>query len=533
MSPGPFAGRWELPHHRRLGHADSWLALDKPAGLPLHGGSDAPTGDLVSAASLPTSSTSPPERLRALQSLDAQASGLSLLARTAEYQRSFKGAVERREVEFVYQAIVTGRGSARPPELPARPGFELRTLDVTPGRALLEVRTTESSSAAVRVRLARLGRPVLGDVDNRGEPAWRLMLHLVGARGPLGVWPEAPAPWASWDWCAEPTAAALDPRDEARVAGRIHDALWRRRRLDAPVSALRLVNDAGDGLPGIVVDRYAKFAVLSVSGPCAEAVQGIVARELIEHGLLGVYLKRRPRADLRRQHLAELADSAPLLGQAAPERVSAEELGLHYWVKLGEGLSTGLFVDQRGNRERLSQRVRPGQRLLNLFSYTCAFSVVAAAVGASTVSVDVAARALSWGRDNFALNGLDATKHDFHRSDVGRWLGEAARSGQLFDWVVLDPPSFSTGKRGATFRISRDYGPLAAAALGLLAKGGTLIAVTNHRKTSLLRLRAVLRDAAASASRAVVSMRDGITPPDCPAGSMEPFPSKSVWVTVR
>jgi 23S rRNA (cytosine1962-C5)-methyltransferase len=205
---------------------------------------------------------------------------------------------------------------------------------------------------------------------------------------------------------------------------------------------------------------------------------------------------------------------------------------LKFSVRLGDGLQTGLFVDQRNNRARVRE-LAPGGRMLNLFSYTCSFSVAAALGGAATVSVDLSARALARGRENFALNGLDATRHAFDKDDALEWLARARRRGRRFDLVVLDPPSFGMRGRHKTFSVAHDYGRAARDAFRLLAPGGRLLAVTNHRKTSLGELRRIVRDAAASAGRELAQLKDLPSGVDCPDAPDGPAPSKSVLATVR
>jgi 23S rRNA (cytosine1962-C5)-methyltransferase len=238
------------------------------------------------------------------------------------------------------------------------------------------------------------------------------------------------------------------------------------------------------------------------------------------------------RADLREQDAAELAPTTPIAGEAAPAELVVEENGMRIAVNLADGLSTGLFVDQRDNRERMRQWAAGG-RMLNLFSYTCSFSVAAALGGATeTVSVDLSGRALERGRRNFELNGLEQSGHKFFKEDAIKWLARAGRRGERFRAIVLDPPSFSTVGKG-TFSVEKRYGEVAALALALLEPGGRLLAVTNHTKTSARALRKILHDAARASSRTVSSMHDLASGIDCPDMPDGPWPSKSTLVTVQ
>jgi 23S rRNA (cytosine1962-C5)-methyltransferase len=195
---------------------------------------------------------------------------------------------------------------------------------------------------------------------------------------------------------------------------------------------------------------------------------------------------------------------------------------------LSDGLSTGLFVDQRENRAWL-RRSAAGARVLNLFCYTGSFTAAAALGGAAeTVSVDLSRRALDGVRRNLELNGVAGPQHHLVKEDVLRWLERARRRGEQFDCVVLDPPTFGTRARGA-FTVAKDYRRVAADAMALLDPGGRMLAVTNHRKTSLAAFRKLLHGAAADAGRAF-RLRDVPSPWDCPDGPDGPLPSKAVLI---
>ena len=166
-----------------------------------------------------------------------------------------------------------------------------------------------------------------------------------------------------------------------------------------------------------------------------------------------------------------------LEGDADASRVTTcRELGLKYKIDLGAGYSTGLFMDQRDNR-RFLRALKP-KRVLNLFSYTCAFSLAAAAEGAETVSVDVAKKALDWGKENFALNQIEGV-NKFYADDVRDVLRRQQSRGEKYDAIVLDPPTFARTKQGKVFRIEDELEALIAASLPLLTADGYLLLSTN------------------------------------------------------
>jgi len=162
------------------------------------------------------------------------------------------------------------------------------------------------------------------------------------------------------------------------------------------------------------------------------------------------------------------------------ERFTVQEHGLKLWVNLGDYLDTGLFLDHRTTRARVRAEAG-GKRFLNLFAYTGAFTVHAAAGGArSTTSVDLSATYLEWAKANLELNGLAGPRHRLVRADALEWLRQ--ERPDRFDLVVLDPPSFSTSSRmSRRFEVQRDHPRLLGGALALLAPGGVLYFSTNFQ----------------------------------------------------
>jgi 23S rRNA (cytosine1962-C5)-methyltransferase len=338
---------------------------------------------------------------------------------------------------------------------------------------------------------------------------------------------EAELPEAFSDWLNQRVTLG----SSARARRALLDAACLRYSLPSIATTYRWVNDAADDMPGVTIDRYADWAVLFLASDEALARETELAELCVALGTAGVYVKRRPRGDLRTMPTTEVAPAEPIAGDPAPSPLTVTERELRFDVELADGLSSGLFLDQRDNRA-LIRGLSSGARVLNLFSYTGSFSVAAAAGGAAGVtSVDLSARALERAKENLALNGLDREPHRFVKADAFEWLTRAARKGERFDVIVLDPPSFGTRSKRSTFNVSRDFGRLATRALALLDTGGRLLAVTNHRKTSLQRLRRLLRGAARESGVEIAQLKDLPTQLDCPDGPDGPLPSKSVLLT--
>jgi 23S rRNA (cytosine1962-C5)-methyltransferase len=276
-------------------------------------------------------------------------------------------------------------------------------------------------------------------------------------------------------------------------------AVGRRGAARSQSDAWRAFGGAADGMPGVYVDVYGPGAVLIVyegvapRGFDTAAAAGDVLAVLAPSGVRAVYLKPfvKDRSRLGGA-LPEVATSpAPAAGESLPESLVVSEHELKLEVRLYDGLSTGLFLDQRENRawvaswvkERAARSTTPA--VLNTFAYTCAFSVAAAAAGATTASVDVSPRYLDWGKRNLAHNGLDPAAHRFAKMDTFEFLGYAKRKQLWYDLVILDPPSFAAGSKKKGIRpwsSVADYGRLVKESAGVLNAGGAIFASTNTQE---------------------------------------------------
>jgi 23S rRNA (cytosine1962-C5)-methyltransferase len=389
---------------------------------------------------------------------------------------------------------------------PAKPELEVRVIRQNGARSLLEIEG-RAAPAAVVAALRRQGCPVVGDDVETAVPATRLMLHVSELRGHVSGRAPLPPEFGSWlSGAAEPS-----PEDFPQALER---ALVARHGLLGESEALRLIGEEEGEIAGVSVERYADFAVLYVSSEAAMRHEGAMADCLMDHGALGVYVKRRVRADLRGVDAASLAPRTPLRGCAAPDALAVRIGSVRCSVSLDDGLATGLFLDQRANWQRMA-RLANHRALLNLFCYTGAFTLAAAAGKASsTVSVDLAGRALSRLSQNLESNGLSGPEHRLLKADVPAWLARALRGGRRFDCVVLDPPSFGTRARGV-LSTRRDQPELLDAAVGLLAPGGALLVVSHHRKISSHELCEQVRATCARAGRQV-SLEPLVGAWDCP-----------------
>ncbi len=260
----------------------------------------------------------------------------------------------------------------------------------------------------------------------------------------------------------------------------------------AVTDAYRLCDGAGDGLPGLYLDRYGPCAVLSVyddAGLSGEEVTAVAesALDLLRAtGVEAVYVKpfTRDRSRLGGKAPAETHEAKPRAGLPQPETLVITEHGVRFEVRPYDGFSTGLFLEHRDHRRALA--AQGAQRVLNLFAYTCAFSVPLALAGAHVTNVDVSARYLDWGRRNHALNDVDEALVRYSRMDAMAYLAYAARHAhERFDLIILDPPTFGAADRRRHIKAwsaPRDYPRLLTAAARVLSPGGRIFAATNSRE---------------------------------------------------
>lgn len=243
-------------------------------------------------------------------------------------------------------------------------------------------------------------------------------------------------------------------------------------------TAYRIFNQDGDGFGGLSIDLYNDFAVFSWYNDYVYAIKDTIlaAFRKVYPEILGAYEKIRFKGvDW---------ESAHLYGQEAPETFTILENGVAYQVFLNDGLMTGIFLDQHEVRGSLVDGLAAGKSLLNMFSYTAAFSVAAAMGGArQTVSVDLAKRSRELSEAHFLANGLSMEPHKLVVMDVFAYFKYAKRQGLNFDVIVLDPPSFARNKK-QTFSVAKDYHKLLAQSLEILSPGGIIIASTNASNVS-------------------------------------------------
>ena len=247
---------------------------------------------------------------------------------------------------------------------------------------------------------------------------------------------------------------------------------------DDLTTAFRLFNQEGDGFGGLTVDLYGDYAVFSWYNSYVYQIRKVISEAFrqVFPEVLGAYEKIRFKGlDY---------ESAHVYGQEAPDFFTVLENGVLYQVFMNDGLMTGIFLDQHEVRGSLVDGLAMGKSLLNMFSYTAAFSVAAAMGGSSqTTSVDLAKRSRELSQAHFQANGISTDDHRFIVMDVFEYFKYAKRKGLTYDVIVLDPPSFARNKK-QTFSVAKDYHKLISQSLEILNPEGIIIASTNAANVS-------------------------------------------------
>lgn len=299
------------------------------------------------------------------------------------------------------------------------------------------------------------------------------------------------------------------------VESLIEAALMMRQRLFAHqnhTNAWRIFNGEGDGIGGITIDWYHGYMLInyySIGIYKYHAWFEQILQELMPE-VQGIYETRRFINDMTEanRHVA---------GEEAPRPHLIQENGINYAVYLGEDWMTGIFLDQREVRDFVRSQAQ-NLKVLNLFSYTGAFSVAAAMGGAAhTVSVDVAKRSLDLTQEQFVVNQIQPTpdKHEIRVMDVFEYIEYAKRHQLKFDLIICDPPSFARTKK-TIWRVEEDYRNMAKELLDLLYPNGMGIFSTNAAKYTLANFRHDIEQATLQANGEYIFLTQYRLPQDFP-----------------
>ena len=297
------------------------------------------------------------------------------------------------------------------------------------------------------------------------------------------------------------------------LKNKLANALEKRAPLSDVTDALRIVNGAADGFPGLTIDKFGDRYQMQFFGP-----ELLTSKAEIVEALVALF---NPICVVSKERLSSSGKSlenAPMdvvIGTREDAVVTVREGNARFHVDLLDTINPGLFLDMRHVRLEVEERFRtmsgassanladsanlenPGLRFLNLFSYTCSFSVHARLGGAAVATnADISGKILDKGRENYALNGLDLRPGEFFRGNAIEYVHWAQKKGLRFDGIVLDPPSFARFK-GFNFNVREHLMPLVADCATLLNPGGFFMVSSNY---SEFNLSAFARDVLAAVS---------------------------------
>jgi 23S rRNA (cytosine1962-C5)-methyltransferase len=257
------------------------------------------------------------------------------------------------------------------------------------------------------------------------------------------------------------------PIDDAFWRARLVSAIAFRDTLQINATAFRLVHGEADLLPSLVVDRYADYLVMQTLSQGMDRLAPTLVRLLAEiTGAKGILARNDPKV----RKLEGLDQKVEVLHGEVPESITVTEAGITYHVDPWHGQKTGLFLDQRENREAAKRYARG--RMLDCFSYNGGFGLVLASQCESVEALDVSAEAVERITANAAANGI--TNLTAREANVFDELRHLEREGARFDTIVLDPPAFAKNKASIPNALA-GYKEINLRALRLLNPGGFLV----------------------------------------------------------
>ncbi|MCC7357385.1 class I SAM-dependent rRNA methyltransferase [Candidatus Uhrbacteria bacterium] len=278
---------------------------------------------------------------------------------------------------------------------------------------------------------------------------------------------------------------------------------WKLSRLPQNTNGYRIVHAEADGIPGLIVDQYGDAIVFQIHTAGMELL-----REPILQALKKVFQPKIlvERSDLDIRRIEGLSDQPVTIHQGSiNEPIQFNETGIRFEADIIHGQKTGFFLDQREAR-RIVGRIAKGKRILNLFSYSGAFSVHAALGGTSFVmSVDVSVSALESAERQFRLNGLnpdDTTKYGFLEADIFDLMKEESAPEGPYDVIICDPPALAKSAAHLP-QAKKTYTSLNAQCLRWLAPGGILLTSSCSGRLQPEDFRSLLRLASGRAKRDV------------------------------
>lgn len=469
---------------------DSYIAIDKPAGFSTH----APDKNKLGIAEIYENELQ--KKLYIAQRLDKTTTGIMVFGTSSQAAAQLTEQLQSRQVQKKYLFITAGRSDAH--ELRSNLAIEgkeaetlFRRLKRNAFYELWEATPLTGRPHQIRIHAADLGLPILGDTTYQGKPFPHLCLHAQELRIPGEEVLTSPAPIFMERMGLLRDAELVRWLSEIDRRQRLYDFLQN------PQMTLRLIH-----LPDLRLDLLGQQIWFYWYRETDPTPQDLERCEFVAGLLKKEWLLRKM------QNRGEDPNQRTIWSSENWQQAwTGQENNLAYSFQSQNGQSPGLFLDQRANRRRL-QSLAADQKVLNLFSYTCGFSVTAAAAGASEVtSVDLSAGFLDWGRQNFVLNSLDPSLYNFFQSETLLFLKGAIKRNRQYDLIICDPPSFGRHKNGV-FRLDQALPDLLNLCWQVLAPKGFLLFSCNLEKWSSEKLRQQIQNILKSKAKVESGLRD-------------------------
>ncbi len=277
---------------------------------------------------------------------------------------------------------------------------------------------------------------------------------------------------------------------------KIKNAIERRKKFKIKSDAIRLIHAEADEIPGLIVDKFANYLVLQTRTAGIENFKHEIVKILTDSvKISGIY--ERSDMESRKEEGLDIT-SGELYGHV-PRYIQIEENGLKFVVDLHYGQKTGFYLDQRDNRKKVKELIHKGDKVLDLFCYSGAFSIYCASAGAKVIGVDSDRSATDLARENAKLNQV-SDKITFLTADAFETVEQMANSGEKFDLIIIDPPAMTKTKKGAE-GVKWAFHKLILNSLKMLEPGGKLIVSSCAYHISLDILQEAIRFASNDAGK--------------------------------
>ena len=467
---------------------DDIVAFDKPYGVNTHT-NDSKLGqtEFVQDGLIEILEKQLGQKLHIVHRLDQTTTGVIIFGKTAEAAKKYAAFFFDREVKKTYWFITAAHLAQatqdrfeidqviihKGRELEARTAF--RKLESTARFSKWEAHPFTGRNHQIRIHAKAGGVVLLGDTKYEGAPFPFLCLHNHKIEFPNGLSIISEAPAYFYD---------LKILEDSKLARIFHEVDRRQRLFLARKKSdqcLRLIHNKNDKVDlGHSLDQFGESLLLSWYSERWTDQDHSRFRQFAQSYGRQIFVRlmhNRGKDPLNKTQ--QLISPQDLIATESQSKFwTAVENQIQYEIRSDSGQSFGLFLDQRLQRQWVRENSK-NKNVLNLFSYTCGFSVAAAMGGASQVtSVDTNKNVLNWGKKNFELNSIPLEAHRFYCRDSITFLDQCVNKNLKFDLVICDPPSFSRGENGI-FKIETALESLIEKCLLSLNQRGSLLFSTN------------------------------------------------------